>query len=622
MKHVIALILFWILTIPLLSWSIPASVAAATPRLEQLEQGRQLYEAGSYNQALAVLRNFIQQEPFTPETARGYALIARIFIARDNYVDALLYLQRIPEILHSPEIELLMGQCLVETNKFDAGLQRLRPLISEPLSTADRKTLFSALATASAARGDSLQALFFLHQQLPFTEQPATVLAQAHQLLQNKLSETDLSEAAFMWQGTAIGQDARLQLARRALVKQQPEQARQQLQRIFASSVTFPYWQEAEALLKRTSDDNWLSRDSIGVMLPLSGRYASYGELVKKGLELALQEHNKTSLPVRFIYRDTAATGVTPAQLVSALTDDDRVMAVIGPLLATTANEAARRAQQEMVPLLSLSQGEGLPEIGDFIFRDTLTADHQVKKLVAYAMATGHISFSVLHPQNRLGEQMTKLFVDEVHRAGGEIVDVIGYPEDSTDFKKPIEQLLWLDRQVPIPLQEGEEPPELEYPLPPFHALFIPDYADRISLIAPQLVFYGIKDVTLLGINGWNSADLAKRASRFLKDAVFVDAFFAESKRPEVKRFEELYRQAYGDDPSILEAQAFDVATILLQAMDDPTLNNRDDLRKKLLGLQNFQGVTGTYGFDSFGESLKNLYLLQFRNGRIVEKND
>ena len=311
MKHVIALILFWILTIPLLSWSVPTSAAAATPRLEQLEQGRQLFEAGSYNQALAVLRNFIQQEPFTPETARGYALIARIFIARNNYVDALLYLQRIPEILHSPEIELLMGQCLVETDKFDAGLQRLRPLISEPLNTADRKILFGALATASVARGDSLQALFFLHQQLPFTEQPATVLAQAHQLLQNKLSETDLREAAFMWQGTAIGQDARLQLARRALVKQQPEQARQQLQRIFASSVTFPYWQEAEALLKRTSDDNWLSRDSIGVMLPLSGRYASYGELVKKGLELALQEHNKTSLPVRFIYRDTATTGVT-----------------------------------------------------------------------------------------------------------------------------------------------------------------------------------------------------------------------------------------------------------------------------------------------------------------------
>ena len=517
-----------------------------------------------------------------------------------------------------------MGNALVETGKYSAGLKQLQQLSNESLTHADKLTLYRALTVASTENQQFLLSLFYLQQQLSLSLNSAPILAQAHYLLQSRLSDEDLAEAAFMWQETAIGQDARLQLARRALVQQQPDLAKRYLEKLFASSVTFPYWQEAEQLLQRTSVDNWLSRDSIGVLLPLSGRYASYGELVKKGLDLAPQEHNKTRLPARFIYRDTAIEGVAAAPLVSSLTDDDKVMAVIGPLLGAPAGDAARRAQQEMVPMLTLAQTEGLPELGNFIFRDTLTAEQQVKVLIDYAMANGNISFSILRPENRLGEKMSAAFVTELEKAGGEIIDIVSYPDDSTDFRKQIQQLLWEDREVKIPVTltetgEEEEVPELEYPLPPFDALFIPDYADRVSQITPQLVFYGIKDVTLLGINGWNSPDLITKAGRFLKNAVFVDTFYPDSKKPEVQRFMELYRQTYQEEPTILSAQGFDMATLLLQIIDDPEVKNRDDLRRRLDDLNNHRGVTGTTGFDLYGEAIKQLYLLQIKRGKIVE---
>jgi len=622
MKRIYCLILSGTLFINLLL-SFPPSTAVAAETVG-LRQGQELFQAGDLNQALAVLRDFVQQSPDSIETAQASALIGRIFTRQHNYSDAILYLQRVPIIYRSPEIELLLGNAQVETGHYSAGLKQLQPLCNEPLNQSDRTLLYRTLTIASTQQQQFLLSLFYLQQQLTFSSSSATLLAQAHSLLQSRLSDTDLAEAAFIWQETAIGQDALLQLARRALVQQQPELAKQQLQKLFASSATFPYWQEAEQLLQRTSVDSWLSRDSIGVLLPLSGRYASYGELVKKGLELALQEHNKTRLPARFIYRDTAIEGVASAPLVSGLTDDDKVMAVIGPLLGTTAGEAARRAQREMVPMLALAQTEGLPEIGNFVFRDTLTAEQQVKVLIDYAMANGSISFSILRPENRLGEKMSAAFVAELENAGGEIIDIVSYPDDSTDFRKQIQQLLWEDREVKIPptiteTGEEEEIPELEYPLPPFHALFIPDYADRVSQIAPQLMFYGIKDVTLLGINGWNSPDLIVKAGRFLKDAVFVDTFYPESKKPEVQRFMELYRQTYQEEPTILSAQGFDLATLLLQIIDDPEVKNRDDLRRRLDDLNNHLGVTGTTGFDLYGEAIKTLYLLQIKRGRIVE---
>lgn len=617
MKRIICLFLFWILSATLLL-TFSADILAAE-EITALERGQELFRAGDLNQALAVLRTSVRQIPDSPETARVYALIGRIFIQQRNYADAILYLQYIPKILRSPEIELLLGTSLVETGNYTEGLRLLRPLFNEPLCLTDKTILYHALVVASIEKRQFLRALFYLQQQLPFSLTPAAILGQAHQLFQNRISDVDLAEAAFMWQGTAIGQDARLQLARRALVQQQSDLARQHLQKLSASAVSFPYWQEAELLLQRISVDNWLSRDSIGILLPLSGRYSSYGELVKKGLELALQEHNKIHLPARFIYRDTAIEGTTSAQLVSGLTDDDKVMAIIGPLLRTAAEGAARRSQREMVPLLALSQNEGLPEIGNFIFHDTLTSEQQVAALVSHAMATGHISFSILHPNNLLGKQMTALFIAELQKTGGEIVDIISYPEDNTDFKKQIQQLLWEDREIPSSKEKTGEVAELEYPLAPFHALFIPDYADRIKLIAPQLMFYGIKDVTLLGINGWNSPELIGRAGRFLKDAVFVDAFYPDSKNSEVQHFMELYCRTYQEEPTILGAQAFEAATLLLQIIDDPQVSNRDDLRRKLVGLKNFRGITGTTSFDMFGEAIKQLYLLQVKRGRIVE---
>ncbi|MCK4622284.1 MAG: penicillin-binding protein activator [Desulfuromonadales bacterium] len=634
MKRIFSLVLLSSLCFTLMQVSNPSFAFAAEPTAlaaVEFEHGRQLFQSGELKRSLAKLRTFVQRYPDAPQLPLAYTLIGRIFILQKRYPDALLYLERIPEFLRNAEASLLRGHCLIQNGRFSEGQTQLLPLLDQRFNRADAGMLFLGLADAAINLQQPLQSLVFLQKALPLIENTAKLHERVHRLLQSRLNDLELAEAAFMWQGTATGQDARLQLARRSLARQQPEQARLLLRAILASPVTFPYWQEAELLLQRTSMDNWYNRDSIGVLLPLSGRYAAYGELVKKGLDLAVEKHNKTRLPVRLLYRDTAVAGVSAAQLVSSLTDDDKVMAIIGPLLGAAAEEAASRAQQEMVPLLTLSQRRGLPQRGNYIFRDSLTVLQQVRSLARYAADTQHISYSVLYPENRLGKEMAQLFVDEVRQLGGEIVDIVSYPEDITDFRKQIETLLWEDHVVEPPpkrpelnkdgslAEEPDKRPELEYPLAPFHALFIPDYAERIGMLAPQLVFYGLKDVTLLGINGWNSPELVEQAGRFLGQAVFVDGFFHNSKDPEVQRFVELYQQAYQEEPNILGAQAFDAANMLLQMVDDPQVFNRGDLRRQLADLRGFHGVSGTLGFDELGEAIKRPYLLQVRRGRIVE---
>ena len=77
----------------------------------------------------------------------------------------------------------------------------------------------------------------------------------------------------------------------------------------------------------------------------------------------------------------------------------------------------------------------------------------------------------------------------------------------------------------------------------------------------------------------------------------------------------------YGEEPTILEAQGYDTAGILLTLLNDSDVRSREDLRRALAQLQNYPGVTGATRFDFIGEADKILFLLQVQNGTIVQIN-
>ena len=456
-------------------------------------------------------------------------------------------------------------------------------------------------------------------------ETPRDVLTRIYTLLSDRFSEADLAEAAFMYQDKPVAYLAMLQLGWRALAAGQKELAQEWVSAAMAAPAGFAYHEEALSLLSQLTDPTQLQR-AIGVLLPLSGRYAAFGEQVKRGMELA-QETFRPYIPVRFIYRDTAGDEATAAQQVAELAISDRVMGIAGPLVGNAALGAAKRANQERTPLLTMSQKEGLAASSLYVFRNSLTPQLQVRALIDYAMEElGFSQFGIMNPQTRQGENFADLFREEILRRGGEIVAEQSYLTDQTDFRYQVRLLQGLDPNAPDeeeqvndsenPAEETEE----EVP-PPFEALFIPDYADRISLIAPQLAFYGLEGVQLLGPNGWNDAELPRLARQFVEGAVFTDGFFRHSDYPFVHEFVESYFKQHGEEPTILEAQGYDIAGILLTLLNDSRVRSREDLRRALSQLQNYPGVTGATRFDFIGEADKILFLLQVQKGSIVQIN-
>jgi branched-chain amino acid transport system substrate-binding protein len=356
---------------------------------------------------------------------------------------------------------------------------------------------------------------------------------------------------------------------------------------------------------------------AIGCILPLSGRNTAYGNRALDAVLLAAGVFNTAKeTPIRVLIEDSQSEASVAGAAVEKLARAGATC-ILGPLGTQEALEAAKEAQRLKIPILTLTQREGITEVGDHVFRNFLTAPMQVRTVVQYAQAElGLRRFAILYPDDPYGQEMARLFREEVRRKGGEIRKERSYKTDRNDFGEEIRALGGV-----APISPGMEfmvevPPK---PNPDFEALFIPDFSYRVAMIVPQLAYYDITGIRLLGTSGWNSPDLLKADLGHLQGAVFVDGFFTDSFRPEVNDFIEAFYTAYGREPDTMEALVYDAADIAVKLLVKNRNGDRDAFRKGLMQIKGYPGVSGKTSFPPSRDAEKDLFILTVKDGRIIQ---
>ncbi|MCD6527124.1 MAG: penicillin-binding protein activator [Desulfuromonas sp.] len=604
--------------------SVAVELMATAESSLSIEPARTLYQGGEPDAALSFLRRYLLEHPDSPHLNAAHQLMARILLEEQRQRDALFFLQRIDPQQRSSEAQLLQAAALQQLGQLDEADPLLESLSGDDFFGADLPLYYGCRACSLSARNESLQALVILSQAFRSTDlrYHDFLYAQVQQILQNQSAEM-VAEAAFMFADTPIRDVVILYQAQQAIDMGDRDRARVLAQPLITQGEIIAVQVAAAKILDQVAGMPWHQR-AIGVVLPLSGRYAPFGELVKRGIELAVSQQPQPRS--RMIYVDSAADPRVAADAVRRLVQVHRVMAVIGPLIGDAAERGVVEADKARVPVLTLSHRQGLPQLGSYVFRNSLTAQQQVDALADYAINTlGINSYAVLSPDNRMGQDFAAKFSAAIEERGGDMEYRLSYADKSTDFRRQLVLLKGedpdepVDKQEPLPEEEAEEEPIPGWPTVEFEALFIPDYADTIALLAPQLAYYGIENVQLLGINGWNSPTLLKQAGRYARGGVFSDGFFAQSPDPQVKDFVRDYQQQLGEAPSILEAQGYDSARLLLQLLNDPAVTTPQQLYLQLMNLENYPGVTGLAGFDDQGEAERMMFLLQLGRRRILQ---
>ena len=167
--------------------------------------------------------------------------------------------------------------------------------------------------------------------------------------------------------------------------------------------------------------------------------------------------------------------------------------------------------------------------------------------------------------------------------------------------------------------EDNEEAEEEPAAIVDFDAVFIPDSPGKVGQIVPQLAYFDIKDVYLLGTNLWHSDSLIKIADQYVQGAVMPDGFFAQSTSPRVQEFVKVFEETYQETPDFVAAVVYDSAMILFNVVSRPHIRYRTEIRDELFNLENFPGITGITKFDENGDVLKKMHLLRIKGKRFVE---
>jgi branched-chain amino acid transport system substrate-binding protein len=356
----------------------------------------------------------------------------------------------------------------------------------------------------------------------------------------------------------------------------------------------------------------------VGVVLPLSGVHQTFGEKVLRSIQLAFKENigEENRELASLVVRDSQGNPGAAEKAVEELVSREKVIAVIGPLLSTTTDRAARKANQLKVPLITLSPKESFSGKGDFLFQNSLTPSSQIQALTAFAVEQlKHRTFAVFYPNSPYGLSFKSLFSQEIARKGGKVLGSVAYLESQTDFGQEIKGFFKLE---PIPGQTSKKKGEEEFKAGiSVDGLFIPDTYDRVALILSQMAYYDVKGVTFLGNNGWNHPGLVPAAGNSVEGAVFVDAFFKEDPSSPVRRFVQEFRSAHRRDPDTLEGLAFEAAQLLTQILRSKSPSSPVQLKEEIYRMKGFQGIAGLKGFTEDGKVIRTLSILRVTNGRI-----
>jgi branched-chain amino acid transport system substrate-binding protein len=118
----------------------------------------------------------------------------------------------------------------------------------------------------------------------------------------------------------------------------------------------------------------------IGILMPLSGKGASYGQHQETAMKMALEELEKTGIKgekVEAVVYDTRGENSEAINLTRKLISNDKVLAIIGPFFSAECEVAFPIAMQNKTPIITASSAK--PGIAaknrPWAFRNALSSD-------------------------------------------------------------------------------------------------------------------------------------------------------------------------------------------------------------------------------------------------------
>ncbi len=334
----------------------------------------------------------------------------------------------------------------------------------------------------------------------------------------------------------------------------------------------------------------------IGGIGCLTGAYAMYGVGVQNGVNLYIDEINAAGgidgQMIEIIWEDSEGDAAKATNAYSKLTQNDGVVAILGPVLTGATDAVADYAAEDGIPMITASAtAYYITTDRPNVFRTCFLDPFQGISMANFAMDEfGATKLAVLYENgNEYSTGLKDTFVEQAEANGQEIVAIEATAANDVDFKAQLTKIQAADPEV----------------------IFVPYYGPEAALIMTQANELGL-DVKFLGADGISSIVDSISDKSLLQNMWYSDHFSNSAESDMVVNFLAGYEAKYGELPSIsFSATGYDAALVLCEAIKAAGSTDSEAIVEAIKA-SDVEGVSGVITFDDHNDPIKSAFILSY----------
>jgi branched-chain amino acid transport system substrate-binding protein len=330
-----------------------------------------------------------------------------------------------------------------------------------------------------------------------------------------------------------------------------------------------------------------LPKLDIGVVLPLSGPQAAYGQEMLRGMELAIERavttEPKLAGKVQLVTGDEKSLTAEATAAATQLIEKQRAHILIGSITSPSTTAVAAVARKLQRPLISPLTTTRAVSAGGYVFRLSLDDGNQGSLLARFASDTlKTTTAAILRDDTDSALAVASGFTQVFQTAGGKVTTTQVYDLATDDFTAPLGKL------------REKEPP----------VVLLPAYYQTAATIMKQAKKYKLGTV-FLGGDSWDTPELQKQGGAATKGHFFVAQFAADDPDPATAAFVTAFNAKFKRDPGVIAALGYDSVALAIDVMRRANSNLAASLVKALERTQGFRGASGVVAFSAQGDTTK-----------------
>ena len=354
-------------------------------------------------------------------------------------------------------------------------------------------------------------------------------------------------------------------------------------------------WLARAALLLGLLTGTALAQDTvkIGLILPMTGPFASTGRQIDGAVKLRMQQNGTTvaGKKIEVIVKDDAGTPDTTRRLAQELVVNDKVDVLAGFGLTPLALATAPIATQSKVPMIVMAAAtSSITEQSPWVIRAGFTLPQVTTPLADWASKNNIKKVVTLVTDYGPGIDAENAFKTRFTQLGGQIVDGVRVPLRNPDF-------------APFLQKVADAKPDAVFVFVPsgVGSVFMKQFAER------GLDKSGIK---LIGTGDVTDDDILNDMGDVALGVITSFHYSAAHPSPENKAYVEAFKKLNGMRPNFHSLGGYDGMRMIYKALETTKGNTDGEALMNAMKGQSFESPRGPVTIDAATrDPVQNVYL-------------